>query len=142
MTDSLRRLTSRRFTAWQKLTALAPVLLLVVAAPGQELLRCQMDGILRTSCCCPAEKASASDSPAAVLKTQGCCDRTATAADHPPAETTRTTYDQFGWTSFQALAAPAALSFDPPDLAIPVRQSHGPPRDGPSVLLLKSSFLI
>ena len=142
MTDSLRRLISQRFTAWQKLTALAPVLLLVVAVPGQELLRCQMDGILRTSCCCPADKETEDNSSTAVLKTQGCCDRTATAADHPPAETTGTAHDQFGSTSFQALATPVALLLDHRQNAIPVRQSQGPPRDGPSVLLLKSAFLI
>jgi hypothetical protein len=127
---------------WRKLTALAPVLLLAVAGPGQELLRCSMDGILRTSCCCPAEKTAESDSSTAVLKAQGCCDRAATAADHPPAETIRTGHDHFGWTSLQASAAPVTVSLDHSERAIPVWRSHGPPRDGPSILLLKSAFLI
>jgi hypothetical protein len=134
---------SRRFTVWQKLTALAPLFLLVVAGPGQELLRCQIDGLLRTSCCCPADQESESDSSTAVVKTQGCCDRSAAAAaDHSPAETTTTAHDRFGWTSFQALAAPAVLSLAHSDRAIPLRQSHWPRRDGPSVLLLKNAFLI
>jgi hypothetical protein len=132
----------RRFTTWQKLTVLVPVLLLVVVAPGQELLRCQMDGILRASCCCPADKEAKSGNATAVLKTQGCCDRTATADNHPPAETTRTVHDQVGSTSFAALVAPVTCSLDRRDRDLRVRQSHGPPRDGPSVLLLKSAFLI
>jgi hypothetical protein len=136
------RLLSRRFTIRQKLTALAPVLLLVVAVPGQQLLRCSMDGILRTSCCCPAGKDIKDDGAMAVIKTQGCCDRTAAAADHPPAETTRTIHDQFAWTSFEVLATPVAFSIDDRGRDFSVRQSHGPPRDGPSVLLLKSAFLI
>ena len=142
MKESLRRLIPRRFTVWQKLTAFAPLFLLIVVVPGQELLRCQMDGLLRTSCCCPSDKETNSDSSMAVLKAQGCCDRMATAANHPPAEAPRTAHDQFGWMSFQALAAPVALSLDPSVRAIPVRQSHGPPRSGPSVLLLKNAFLI
>jgi len=142
MTDSLRRLFSGRFTIWQKLTALAPVLLLVVAVPGQELLRCSLDGILRTSCCCPSDKETNDDGATAVVKTQGCCDRTAAAGDHPPAETTRTIHDQLAWTSFEALAPPLAFAIDYRGTDFLVRQSNGPPRNGPYVLLLKSAFLI
>lgn len=143
MADALRCVFSGRFKIWQKLTALVPVLLLLVAAPGQELLRCSMDGLLRTSCCCPAAKETKDDGVTAVLKTQGCCDRAVVVGDHPPAESTsRTIHDTLDWVSFEVLASPLAFVLDDRGRDRLVRHSNGPPPNGPSVLLLKSAFLI
>jgi hypothetical protein len=132
---------ARRYTALQKLTAVVPVLLLVVAIPGQQLLRCQMDGLLRTSCCCPVD-AEMSGKSVPVISAQSCCSPVAAVTDRLPAEAVRAAAGEFAWTSFQALAAPVALSAAEPARDLPVRQSHGPPGRCPSLVLLKSAFLI
>src|SRR5262245_20635740 len=89
MADSLGRVISRRFSRWQKLTALAPVLLLLVYLPAESMLRCRMDGMLRPACCCPQQNEGESGSP--TIKAQDCCNREVpqsnrvTATPAPPA---------------------------------------------------------
>ena len=66
---------SRRFSLGQKLAALAPLLLLVVALPSQMILKCRMDGSVRAACCCPdldGEDQGAPTPP--TVKAQSCCD--------------------------------------------------------------------
>ena len=76
MADSLKALISRRFSIWQKAVALAPVLLLLVYLPGETMLRCRIDGMLRDSCCCPHKAESERAAP--VVKAADCCDQEAT----------------------------------------------------------------
>jgi hypothetical protein len=136
-------LLSRRFSLWQKLTAVAPVLLLLVYLPAQALLRCRMDGMLRTACCCPQERESQDTSPA--MKAQDCCERAVTHAhQRPTAEAARpANRDIDTQMTAVALATPSAdtlaPSFERPDGA---RQRHGPAREGPPIVLLKHAFLI
>ena len=140
MTDSLRRLISRRFSIWQKVLALAPVLLLAVSLPGQVLLRCQMDGLLRSSCCCPPEQGTPSSIP--LLKAQGCCDQELTVNEPPVAESGRSSVTDLLAIAILAVDAPITLAAADAGRMPLVPRSHGPPRAGPSIVLLKHSFLI
>ena len=130
---------SRRLSAWQKVVALAPLLLLAVSRPGQVLLRCQ-DGILRSSCCCPPEKGAPSSTP--VLTTQDCCDREVTVNEPARAEPSRKLATDLVAAAILCLPAPIALVAGVVGRAPPGLYSHGPPRGGPSIVLLKHSFLI
>src|SRR5581483_3396473 len=75
---------SRRFSVWQKLVALAPLLLLAVYLPGQMMLRCRIDGHVSPVCCCPPDEESQDTGP--VVKAQDCCDRELTASQRPVVE--------------------------------------------------------
>jgi hypothetical protein len=141
MADSLKRMVSRRFSAWQKVVALAPLLLLAVYLPGQMMLRCRIDGLLRPACCCPQEAAMPDVGP--VLKAQDCCDREMSASDRPVVESARlSTVDM---TRAMSAALPSiplstvlaeSVKFERAWLA------HGPPGEGPPIVLLKHAFLI
>jgi hypothetical protein len=124
---------------WLKVVvvALAP-LLVAMSAPGQVFLRCQMDGILRHSCC-PPDQATLTSMPA--LQTQSCCDREV-ADETAAAEPGRTAVTDFVATTVLSLSTPISLAAADVVRAPPVQDSHGPPRDGPSIVLLKRAFLI
>ena len=133
---------SRRFSAWQKAAALAPVLLLMAYLPAEAMLRCRIDGLLRSACCCP-DKAEAPSSQAA-LRAADCCERAAI-ADHqqPPMAAPRA---QDVDHAFIALAAPF-VGLALPGVAPPARidrgaPRYGPAREGPPLVLLKHAFLI
>ena len=74
-------MTSRRFSIWRKVVALAPLLLLAVYLPGQMVLRCRMDGHLRPVCCCHQDDEKRDPGP--VAKAQDCCDRELTVTQRP-----------------------------------------------------------
>jgi hypothetical protein len=131
--------TSRRFTVWQKVVALAPLLLLAVYLPGQMMLRCRIDGHLRPVCCCPEDEQTPDPGP--VAKAQDCCDRELTVNQRPLVEP-----DQ---RSAELVLAPPALAVLPVTTPLAERdrsaltwQAHGPPREGPPLVLLKHAFLI
>ena len=123
----------RRFSLWQKLVALAPLLLLAVYLPGEMMMRCRMDGLLRPACCCPrAEQA------------QDCCDRVVSASEQRPVVEAARRADP-------ASVAPTSLAIvvtSPVADSSPIRrfdgyaQRYGPPRGGPAIVLAKHAFLI
>ena len=129
----------RRYALWQKVAALAPLALLLAYLPGQMLLRCRMDGSVRSACCCPTEEADQLPDP--VARAQDCCDRELIVTARPIATASQPANPQF---------APDVVAFWTPafDAVPPLRavdrawRSHGPPRGGPTVVLLKQSFLI
>jgi hypothetical protein len=134
-------LLSRRFPTWQKATALAPVLLLLVYLPAQALLRCRMDGMLRAACCCPHDGQSENANP--VMQAQDCCERAGTTTDRPTAEAARPANRDVTQMTAVAYTTPSAdvvaPLFERPDGAWP---RHGPAREGPPIVLLKHAFLI
>jgi hypothetical protein len=142
MADSLGRVVSRRLSAWQKVVALAPALLLMAYLPAEAMLRCRIDGTLRSACCCPAKKEAPSSH--AAFRAADCCDRAVVGAHQRPAmEGPRAPEVEHVLTS--TIAPVAALTV--PTLAPAARidwaaQRHGPPREGPSLVLLKQAFLI
>jgi hypothetical protein len=139
MTDSPRAVISRRFSVWQKVVALAPLLLLAVYLPGQMMLRCRIDGHLRPACCCPPDEATQDTGP--VVKAQDCCDRELTANLRPVVEADQQVADLLvAPVSF--LALPISAPFAEPDRSNLTWQAHGPPREGPPIVLLKHAFLI
>lgn len=133
---------SRRLSVWQKVVALAPLLLLAVSLPGQVLLRCQMDGNLRSSCCCPSEKGNSS--PVPVLKSQDCCQQEVSVNEPAAAEAGRATGADFVAIAMLPPLAPVTLAIDADDAggAGPMPYLHGPPTNRPSIVLLKQAFLI
>lgn len=133
-------ISRRRFSAWQKLVAVAPLLLLAVSSPSEALLRCQMDGLLRFSCCCPARSDAPSSIPA--LKARGCCDREVTVHEPTAAEAVRYSAATIFVDDVVALAAPLALAANGAGRIIPAAWSHGPRGAGPPIVLLKRAFLI
>ena len=126
---------------WRKAVAFAPVLLLLVYLPGQLMLRCRMDGLLRPSCCCSYPNDAQKSGPA--LKAQDCCDREMTGSERPLADAARRTAPE----ASGAIAAVLPVSTPFFDLAGRNRslrpwQAQGPPRGGPALVLLKHAFLI
>jgi hypothetical protein len=141
MTDSKTHMIPRRFSALQKVAALAPLLLLAVYLPGQMMLRCRIDGLLRPACCCPQEDEAQNIGP--VIKAQDCCDRELTAADRPVVEAARVSVVDMAWAMSAAVRVPSfALSFAKRDRSDRNWRAHGPPREGPGIVLLKHAFLI
>jgi hypothetical protein len=130
---------ARRFSLLQKLTALAPLLLLVVVLPGQLMLRCRIDGTLRPACCC-AHDGTAGEANA-TAKPQDCCDPEVASVERPPAEAARPPEGDLGVAPSDTLASAPAPAFAPVQLARGA-QRHGPPREGPRLILAKHSFLI
>jgi hypothetical protein len=134
-------LTSRRFSLWQKVTALAPVLLLLVYLPGETMLRCRMDGLLRSTCCCPDEKQDQDSGPA--FKAQNCCDQEITGSERPVVEAARRSAPDVPLAVAIALpVSTASLDLATPDRPVRTWQAQGPPRNGPPLVLLKHAFLI
>ena len=132
---------SRHFARWQKLAALAPALLLLVCLPAQMMLRCRMDGLLRTACCCAQQEKEQPAGP--TIEAQDCCDRVSASSDRPAADVARPATPDLAPTSVlavvidtAALLAPASDRFD---RAV---QRYGPAREGPPLVLLKHAFLI
>jgi len=141
MTDSLARMISWRFSVWRKVVALAPLLLLAVYLPGQSMLRCRIDGLLRAACCCPQKSDAPDTGP--VVKAQDCCDREDTVNERPVVEATRNHgVDVVSATAYSLLPALIALLPTEPAVSGRARQRHGPPREGPTIVLLKHAFLI
>jgi len=141
MTDSLRRVISRRFSFWQKLVAMAPLLLVAVYLPGEIMLRCRMDGLLRPACCCPPDAAAPNSGP--VVKAQDCCDREATGAARPVVTAARVSQTDVVAAVGAALPLNSiAVDFVQPRGPDGAWQAHGPPREGPPLVLLKHAFLI
>jgi hypothetical protein len=141
MADSPRHLISRRFSIWQKAAALAPVLLLLVYLPGETLLRCRIDGMLRRSCCCPHEAATEDAGP--VVKAADCCDQEITQSTRVPAMAANPAPRDLVQVAAAAIVAPPlpayASAIERADLAW---QRHGLARKGPPLVLLKHAFLI
>ena len=119
--------------------ALAPLLLLAVYLPGQMMLRCRIDGHLRPVCCCPEDDEKQDSGP--VVKAQGCCDRELTVNLRPIAEPDQRAADLVLAPPILAVL-PSANPLAEPDRSDLTWQAHGPPREGPPIVLLKHAFLI
>jgi hypothetical protein len=132
---------SRHFSAWQKLVALAPLLLLAIYLPGQAMLRCRIDGQLRPTCCCPPDGRAQEAGP--VLKAQDCCDQVVSATQRPVVAAARVSaVDPVAVVVATALIPSVVLSLAAPPRSTWTGQALAPPRDGPPLVLLKHAFLI
>ena len=141
MADSLGALISRRFSLWQQAVALAPVLLLLVYLPGEVMLRCSMDGLLRPTCCCPQKAEAETSGP--VVKAADCCDPVVARGARPAAEAARPATRDLTEVATTAIVVPSLpLLVSPIERLDRASQRHGPPREGPPLVLLKHAFLI
>jgi hypothetical protein len=137
---------SRRFSVWQKVVALAPLLLLAVYLPGEMMLRCRIDGLLRPACCCPHAAEPAQES-GPVAKAQDCCAREMSTNDRPVVEAAQLSGPDQSQSSISTAFAAPTLVLSSSTLAgsAQPRQgwpSQGPPREGRPIVLLKHAFLI
>jgi hypothetical protein len=131
----------RRFSAWQKTVALAPLLMLMAYLPGEAMLRCRIDGLLRSACCCPETK----DVPTSqtTLKAADCCDREVAASERPAMDGPRAPEVRQISIATAAVGAAAAWPAIEPSVRVDrAAQRHGPAREGPPLVLLKHAFLI
>jgi hypothetical protein len=134
---------SRRFSLWQKTLALAPVLLLLAYVPGEMMLRCRMDGLLRPTCCCPEKAQAESETASPVIQAQDCCAREVAQNSRPAAATARPADRELFQMTAVALATPVApVMLSPDDRSDRAWQRYGPAREGPPLVLLKHAFLI
>jgi hypothetical protein len=134
---------SRRFSLGQKVLALAPVLLLLAYVPGEMMLRCRMDGMLRPTCCCPKKAQAESETPSPVIQAQDCCDRELANTSRPTAAAARPADRELFQMTAIALATPVApVTFSPDERSDRPWQRYGPAREGPPLVLLKHAFLI
>ena len=141
MADSLGRVISRRFSTWQKAVALAPVLLLMAYLPAEAMLRCRIDGLLRSTCCCSHENDQQSSGP--VVKAQDCCDTEVIESVRPTAEAAHPATHGLAFIATAAVpVAPGAPVAAPIAALARAAQRHGPAREGPPIVLLKHAFLI
>jgi hypothetical protein len=140
MTDSLGRVTSQRYSLWQKAAALAPALLLLVYLPAQMMLRCRIDGLLRTECCCSHQNEEQPSGPA--VKAQDCCDQEIAHNQRPKADVVRSSSRELAPVAVALLASPAPVALPPVVRFDRAAQRHGPAREGPPLVLLKHAFLI
>jgi hypothetical protein len=132
---------SRRFSAWQKVVALAPLLLLAVYLPGEMMLRCRIDGQLRPACCCPDDAQREKTGP--TIEAQDCCDRLVTDSVRPVVNVVRPTDADVIASAAILPVATSALSIAPPRApGAWAAQRYGPAREGPPLVLLKHAFLI
>jgi hypothetical protein len=138
--DPLSRVSSRRFSVWQKVVALAPLLLLAVYLPGQLMLRCRIDGHLRPACCCPQDEETHDKGP--VAKAQDCCDPELTANQRPVVEAEQRSAEPLVAPGSFLAVLPIAAPLAQPERSNFAWQAHGPPREGPPIVLLKHAFLI
>jgi hypothetical protein len=137
----LFRLRSRRFAFWQKVVALAPLLLVAVYLPGELMVRCHVDGLLRPAPCCSHEVDAGDSGPA--LKVRDCCDREVTATHRPVSEAVRAPDNEpIAAAALAAVPAGRAASSWPPARAAWAAQRHGPAREGPPIIVIKHAFLI
>jgi hypothetical protein len=121
--------------------ALAPALLLLVYLPGEMMLRCRLDGLLRPACCCPNAREAEPSGP--VLKAQTCCAREVVETNRAAAEAARLPDHDPAPVAAVAIAVAAISSFTPPFASLGrAAQRHGPAREGPPIVLLKHAFLI
>ena len=131
---------SGRYSLLRKVAALAPIAVLLACLPGVDYLRCRMDGSIRTLCCCGDTEAPVNPGP--VARAQDCCDRETTVSARPAMEPARPCAAE------QVCSLPPFAPLAMVSLPLPAprwdrtRQSHGPPRGGPSVVVLKHAFLI
>jgi len=141
MSDSQRNVASRRFSVWQKVVALAPLLLLGVYLPGQVMLRCRIDGLLRPACCCSHDSEEQGSGP--VVKAQDCCAQEMLTSERPVVEAARSYSLDFALATADGVPVSAAsLLLATPDWTARGWQAQAPPRDGPAIVLLKRAFLI
>jgi len=118
---------------------LAPIAVLLACLPGESYLRCRIDGSVRTTCCCAEGEAPVNPGP--IARPQDCCDRETTVTARPVVEARTGAIEPLAAPPLLAQVAPAVLA--PPALRWErARPSHGPPRGGPPVVLLKHAFLI
>ena len=122
--------------------ALAPVLLLLVYLPGETMLRCRMDGLLRPACCCPQKAAAETSGP--VVKAADCCNPEVAQSTRPAAEAARPANRDLVQVATAAIVAAslARLLASPIERLDRAWQRHGPAREGPPLVLLKHAFLI
>src|SRR4051794_30155143 len=125
----------RRPGAWQRLLALAPLLVVLVSLPSQVLLRCRMDGQLRDACCCPRDDQPA---PAPALSRADCC-AAETSVRQLPVVRAPAAPDPA-----PVLAASVLFPTLAPAPEMPARppRPNAPAREGPPLRLLKQAFLI
>ena len=142
MADSEGRVISRRLPAWQKVVALAPALLLMAYLPAQSMLRCRIDGMLRSACCCPEKKEAPSSH--AAIRAADCCERAILGSHQRPAmEAPRApNVDHVLAAATVPLVAVAVPTITPATGIDWSAQRYGPTREGPPLVLLKHAFLI
>jgi hypothetical protein len=132
---------SRRFATWQKMVALAPLLLVAVCLPGRLMARCHVDGLLHPAPCCSHEEEPGDAGPA--FEARDCCDREITLSQRPVFEAVRASDSEriaiaalAPWTSSTAVVASPAIQVSRALLR------YGPARQGPPIVLAKHAFLI
>jgi len=121
--------------------ALAPLLLLAVFLPGEMMMRCRIDGLLRPACCCPHE-AEPAQARGPVVKAQDCCAREMSTNDRPVVEPAQRSGTDPTWVSVAPALALASIALVDSVRSRQAWLSHGPPREGPPIVLLKHAFLI
>ena len=62
---------------------------MAVVLPGEVMVRCHLDGLLRPAPCCSHEEEPGDSGPA--FEARDCCDREVTATDRPVSEAVRAT---------------------------------------------------
>jgi hypothetical protein len=132
----------RQPTAWHRVLALAPLLLVIVSLPGQVLLRCRMDGKIRSACCCPVEKEAAKALTTATLTDASCCDREVSSRQLPAVASTPKLSHSVDPSIPVPLAPSAGLAQQAPRPVPRELLRYGPARGGPPILVLKQTFLI
>lgn len=133
-------MSSRKFSPWQKIAALAPLLFAATFLPRENMVRCHIDGLLHPAPCSTHPDEAGDSGPA--LKVRDCCDREATTAQLPVAEAVGATDDLDVSNAVSAPCAAAGAATKVRDRRAWSAQRDGPARNAPSIVLVKHAFLI
>lgn len=128
----------RRLKRWLCAAALVPLLVIAVSAPLWAM-HCRMMGTVGEACCCPESESTTSASTPTVSG-ETCCELAKYEGGAPASERPS--------PGARVLPPPATVLAEPWDVALRpraeirvARERAGPP-PGPSLLLVKRSFLI
>jgi hypothetical protein len=123
---------------------LVPVLLLAVAGTSFASWRCRSDGVARASCCCPKQKAAASEL-GATMSPLGCCEVQQNHFDKAPSDLPRKQAASQLTVVAALVALPVAVApeLPPPPLPLaPLDPAREKPGGGRALLVAKQTFLI
>jgi hypothetical protein len=133
-------MTWRKTDLWRRAVAVVPALLLLVCLPGETMLRCRVDGLLRSTCCCAHQGERQTSGPA--VSARECCDPEVNANVRPVAEAAAPAEQGLTFTAAAAVPVAPIAFVAPPVERWGSTQGGGPAGVGPPLVLLKSSLLI
>lgn len=128
---------------WRRLATalLLPLVIVAGIASSSDLLRCRMDGVTRSACCCPHDVSAANT---LAFQKPSCCDGVKTVVDAASPAEQRQTQQHVTHPVMFAVAVSTAAIARPRDRVVPRARLHDGPRTttGPPLFIRHRALLI